>query len=87
MVTILYRYAQYKDADVSVGEDTNILSFNDALTVSGYAVPAMQWACGSGLVTGIAQDGGMFLAPKDTTTRAQVATLMMRFPGALVKAV
>ena len=79
MVTILYRYAQYKGYDVSVGEDTNILSFNDALTVSGYAVPAMQWACGSGLMTGIAQDGGMLLAPKDTTTRVQTATLMMRF--------
>jgi len=79
MVTILYRYAQYKGYDVSVGEDTNILSFNDALAVSGYAVPAMQWACGSGLMTGIAQDGGMALAPKDTTTRVQTATLMMRF--------
>ena len=79
MVTILYRYAQYKGYDVSVGEDTNILSFNDALTVRGYAIPAMQWACGSGLVTGIAQDRGMLLAPKDTTTRVQAATLMMRF--------
>ena len=79
MVTILYRYAQYKGADVSVGEDTNILSFADAMTVSEYAIPAMQWACGSGLVTGIARDGGMILAPKDTTTRVQMATLMMRF--------
>ena len=87
MVTILYRCAQYKGADVSVGEDTNILSFNDALTVSEYAIPAMQWACGSGLVTGIAQDGGMFLAPADTTVRVQTATLMMRFPGILAKTV
>ena len=79
MVTILYRYAQYKGADVSVGEDTNILSFADALTVSEYAIPAMQWACGSRLVTGVARDGGMILAPKDTTTRVQMATLMMRF--------
>ena len=79
MVTILYRYAQYKGADVSVGEDTNILSFADAMTVSEYAIPAMQWACGSGLVTGIARDGEMILAPKDTTTRVQMATLMMRF--------
>ena len=82
MVTILYRCAQYKGYDVSVGEDTNILSSDDALTVRGYAVPAMQWACGSGLVTGIAQDGGMLLGPKDTTTRVQAATLMMRFQSA-----
>lgn len=87
MVTILYRYAQYKGYDVSVGEDTNILSFNDALTVSEYAIPAMQWACGSGMVNGIAQEGEMFLAPKDTTTRAQIATLMMRFQGIFTTAV
>ena len=87
MVTILYRYAQYKGYDVSVGEDTNILSFADAMTVSEYAIPAMQWACGSSMVNGIAQDGGMLLAPKDTTTRAQVATLMMRFQGIFTTAV
>ena len=57
MVAILYRFAQYKGADVSVGGDTNILSFSDAAAVSEYAVPAMQWACGSGLVAGVAQEG------------------------------
>lgn len=87
MVTILYRFAQHKGYDVSAGEDTNILSFNDALTVSEYAIPAMQWACGSGMVNGIAQDGGMLLAPKDTTTRVQAATLMMRFQGIFTTAV
>ena len=85
MVTILYRYAQYKGYDVSIGEDTNILSFNDALTVSGYSIPAMQWACGSGLMTGARRDGGMALAPRDTTTRAQTATLLMRFQSAFAK--
>ena len=85
MVTILYRYAQHKGYDVSIGEDTNILSFNDALTVSGYAVPAMQWACGSDLMAGARQDGGMALAPRDTTTRAQTATLLTRFQSAFAK--
>lgn len=85
MVTILYRYAQYKGYDVSIGEDTNILSFNDALTVSGYSIPAMQWACGSGLMTGARRDGGMALAPRDTTTRAQTATLLTRFQSAFAK--
>ena len=85
MVTILYRYAQHKGYDVSIGEDTNILSFNDALTVSGYAVPAMQWACGSDLMAGARQDGGMALAPRDTTTRAQMATLLTRFQSAFAK--
>lgn len=87
MVTILYRFAQHKGYDVSAVEDTNTLSFNDTLTVSEYAIPAMQWACGSGMVNGIAQEGEMFLAPKDTTTRAQIATLMMRFQGIFTTAV
>lgn len=85
MAAILYRYAQHKGYDVSAGEDTNILSFDDALTVSEYAIPAMQWACGSGMVNGIAQKGGMLLAPRDTTTRAQTATLLTRFQSAFAK--
>ena len=85
MVTILYRFAQHKGYDVSAGEDPNILSFNDALTVSEYAIPAMQWACGSGLMTGAQRDGGMALAPRDTATRAQTATLLTRFQSAFAK--
>lgn len=85
MAAILYRYAQHKGYDVSAGEDTNILSFDDAFAVSEYAIPAMQWACGSGMVRGIAQKGGMLLAPRDTTTRAQTATLIMRFQSAFAK--
>ena len=85
MAAILYRYAQHKGYDVSAGEDTNILSFDDAFAVSEYAIPAMQWACGSGMVHGIARDGRMLLAPRDTTTRAQTATLLMRFQSAFAK--
>ena len=85
MAAILYRYAQHKGYDVSAGKDTNILSFDDAFAVSEYAIPAMQWACGSGMVRGIAQEGGMLLAPRDTTTRAQTATLLMRFQSAFAK--
>lgn len=85
MAAILYRYAQHKGYDVSAGEDTNILSFDDAFAVSEYAIPAMQWACGSGMVHGIARDGGMALAPRDTITRAQTATLLMRFQSAFAK--
>ena len=82
---ILYRYALYKGMDVRVGEDTNILSFTDALTVSEYAVPAMQWACGSGVMNGKAQNGGMILAPRDTATRAQMAAMIARFCAANAK--
>ena len=85
MVTILWRYAQYKGYDVSVGEDTNILSYDDATTVAQYAIPAMQWACGSGMVAGKTQGSGMILDPKGSTTRAQMATMMMRFCAEIVK--
>ena len=74
--TILYRYAQYKGYDVSVGEDTNVLSYNDAFDVSDWAMPAIQWACGAGLMQGDNQGN---LLPGDSATRAQVATLIMRF--------
>lgn len=81
MVTILWRYAQYKGYDVSVGEDTNILSYDDAFDVAEYAIPAMQWACGSGMVQGMNDpDGeGMILDPESKGTRAQIATMLMRF--------
>ena len=75
MITILYRYAQYKDMDVSVGEDTNILSYNDIFDVAEYAIPAMQWACGEGIVKG---DNGN-LMPKDSTTRSQFANILFRY--------
>ena len=75
LAAILYRYAQYKNYDVSVGEDTNILSYSDAPEVSEYAVPAMQWACGAGIMEGY----GDVLDPTGNATRAQAATMLMRF--------
>ena len=51
-VTILYRYAQLKNLDTSVGEDTNILSYHDAAALQAWSIPAFQWACGAGLVSG-----------------------------------
>lgn len=85
MATLLYRFAGYKGYDVGIGEDTDILRFVDGAAVGGYAVPAMRWACGSGLMTGAQRDGGMALAPRDTATRAQTATLLMRFQSAFAK--
>ena len=42
LAVILYRYAVYKGYDVSIGEDTNILSYDDFADLSEYAIPAMQ---------------------------------------------
>ena len=76
MAAILYRYAQSKGIDVSVGENTNILSYDDALTIPEYAVSAMQWACGAGLIGGM---GDGRLAPKGNATRCQIAAVLHRY--------
>ena len=76
LAAMLYRYAQNKNYDVSVGEDTNILSYTDAQTITQYAIPAIQWACGAGVMNG--KSGGK-LDPKGYATRAEVAAMLMRF--------
>ena len=75
LVTMLYRYAQYKGYDVSIGEDTNILSYVDVDQVSDWAMEAFQWACGTGVIEG---DENSALTPKASTTRAQAAAMLMR---------
>ena len=72
---ILYRYAQESGLDVSVGENTNVLSYRDAEQIHTYAVAAMQWACGAGVLQGTAEGA---LAPQNTLTRAQLAVMLLR---------
>jgi len=76
LVTVLHNYAKYKGYDVSVGEDTNILSYDDVFNAHSYAIPALQWACGAGILNG---KTATTLNPIDTATRAQVAVMMARF--------
>lgn len=76
MASILWRYAQYKGYDVSIGEDTNILSYDDALSISAYAMPALQWACGDGIIGGTTANT---LSPQGQATRAQTAAILHRF--------
>ncbi|MCD7903812.1 MAG: S-layer homology domain-containing protein [Oscillospiraceae bacterium] len=61
--------------DVSAGEDTNILSYDDAFEISEYAIPAMQWACAEGLIEGL---DASTLSPNGSATRAQSAAILMR---------
>ena len=80
LAAILWRFAKYAGKDVSVGEDTNILSYNDVFDMSEYAIPAMQWACGSGVIMGKdVSGGGMVLLPKNNATRGEIAVMLMRF--------
>ena len=73
-LTILYRYAQFMGYDVSVGEDTNILSFEDVGEVGEYAIPAMQWAVGSGVLT-----AEKTLTPRAAAPRYNVAEFLANF--------
>ena len=75
LITMLYRYAIYKGQDVSVGEETNILSYADADQVSEWAISAFQWACGAGIIEG---DENGLITPTATATRAQAAAIFMR---------
>lgn len=76
LAAILHRYAQHKGYDVSIGESTNILSYSDFASISEYAISAMQWACGEGIITGVTEST---LEPRGTATRAQSAAILMRF--------
>mgnify|MGYP001750926474 CR=1 FL=1 len=72
---ILYRYAQYDGMDAVTLEE-NLGGFTDADSISEYAVPALNWAVGEGIITGTT---ATTLEPQGTTTRAQAAAMLMRF--------
>ena len=79
LATILYRYAKQKGYDVS--KSAALIGFSDADKVSGYAAEAMQWAVAEGLLQG---SNGK-LNPQGSATRAQVATILMRFMEKIAK--
>ena len=70
---ILYRFADSVGADIS--KTAPLSSFSDSTKVQSWAGTAMQWAVGSGLINGI----GGCLQPQGNATRAQLATIFMRF--------
>ena len=76
IAAILYRYAQFKGFDVSVGENTDISSYADAESVSEYAAASIQYAVGSGLIKG---KSATTLNPLDNATRAEIAAILQRF--------
>ena len=79
LVTVLYRYAESKGYDVSVSADLS--GYPDAGQVQDYAQPAMAWAVAEGIVEGM--DGN--LNPTGDATRAQIATILMRFCEGVAK--
>lgn len=83
LVSILFRYATYKG--YYTGKRADLSGYPDKSAVSNYAQTAMSWAVGESLISGVRKDGVDYLAPKDNTTRAQVASVMMRFIQRYVK--
>lgn len=74
MVVMLYNYAKYKGYDVTASADLS--KFADNASVSTWAQPAMQWAVAEGYISGM---GDNQLAPQGTATRAEIASVIMRF--------
>ena len=74
IAVIMQRYAQYKG--IVADESDDLSQFADAGDVSDWALGSMQWAVGTGLISG--KDIGS-LAPQDNTTRAEAAAILMRF--------
>ena len=74
LAVMLYRYAQYKGYDVSKTADLS--GYADQGSISDWAAQAVQWACGSGLMTGRSANS---LAPAGTLTRAEAATMLKAF--------
>lgn len=79
-MTMLMRYAQFKGYDTSAREDLS--AFKDAASVRSWALDAMQWGVSVGLIQGV---GGGMLDPRGDSSRAQVATILMRFRENIAK--
>lgn len=75
MVTMLYRYANYKKMDTSSRD--NLAGFPDAGKVSSFAKEAMQWAVAEEIITGQGYDGS--LDPQGISSRAVCAAVLSRF--------
>ena len=79
LVTFLYRYT-VKYAPEFTGNAAPISAFPDADSVANWAYAAMSWAVGNGLIQGNAHDNGLdYLDPNGSATRAQTATIIMRY--------
>ena len=75
---MLYNYAKYKGMDMTAGENTNILSYEDFDKIAEEAIPAMQFVTSTKVVIG---KTSTTLNPKDTLTRAEFAEMIYRFLG------
>lgn len=74
MISIIYRYAEYKNYDVS--QNVSLDMYKDADSVSDYALDAIKWGCSNKIISGTSDDQ---LSPGDLVQRCQVAAILHRF--------
>ena len=74
IAAILQRYAKYKGADIT--QTADLSAYTDNASVASWASDAMAWAVNKGVITGATSTT---LAPSANATRAQVATMLMRY--------
>lgn len=76
LAAILWRYANYKDDERLSASSFDLSVFQDAEIISPWAYAGMQWAVNAGLLTGVGEER---LSPDTSASRAQLATLLMRY--------
>lgn len=75
MITILWRYANYKKHNIKIENSTKLMDFDDVDDISEWAKDAMLWACSEEIIRG---SNGL-LMPQNSTERCQIAAILHRF--------
>ena len=71
---MMMRYAKYKGYDTAAAAD--LANYADSYQINEWAYRAMEWANGTGMITGRT---AFTLVPQGTATRAETATILVRF--------
>ena len=78
LITILYRYAKYTKTTLKVTKNSNLSEYEDYEKISEYSLEAFEWGYEEKIISGRTETT---LNPKGTASRAEVATMLMRFEG------
>ena len=82
LAVILWRYAQYRGADVRSGVADRLGQYLDTEKIAPWALEAMRWAVHTGLLRGV---GDGILSPKTGASRAQTATVLLRLDDQVIR--
>ncbi len=81
--TMFRRYSEYKGYDIS--DSADLSSFADGKKVSKWAKDGLAWANAEGLITGVKENGVLYLKPQGEAGRAQLATILQRYDTNIVE--